>query len=67
MSRSSCRWPDLVVSADLHRSSILPVLTKSGIRALDVRVGNIDDMFQAMRDIGDAVGRRREADDPSPR
>jgi iron complex transport system substrate-binding protein len=54
--------PDLVVASGFNRSNVLPILQQAGIRSLDVKVNSIDDMFQALRDIGDAVGKRQRAD-----
>jgi iron complex transport system substrate-binding protein len=55
--------PDLVVGADLRRSGAFQSLQAVGLRVLNVRVNNIDEMLQAIRDLGDAVGRRRQADE----
>jgi iron complex transport system substrate-binding protein len=55
--------PSLVVSTGLDRNNVFPLLKKSGIRAMDVKIASLDDMFQALRDIGDAVGRRARADE----
>jgi iron complex transport system substrate-binding protein len=54
--------PDLVVGAGLNRTDAMQVLRDSGIRVLEVRINNIDEMFQSLRQIGDAVGKRPEAD-----
>jgi iron complex transport system substrate-binding protein len=54
--------PDLVVASGCDRGNVLPVLQKAGIRTLDVKIKSIDDMFQALRDIGDATNRRQRAD-----
>jgi iron complex transport system substrate-binding protein len=55
--------PDLVIGADLGRSGAFQSLQAAGLRVLNVRVNNIDEMLQALRDVGDAVGRRRQADE----
>jgi iron complex transport system substrate-binding protein len=55
--------PDLVVGADLGRSGAFQSLQAAGLRVLNLRVNNIDEMLQALRDLGDAVGRRRQADE----
>jgi iron complex transport system substrate-binding protein len=55
--------PDLVVGADLNRSGALHSLQAAGVSVLNARVNNIDEMFQSLREIGDAVGKRRQADE----
>ncbi len=60
--------PDLVIAAGLEREEIAEVLRRSGIRVLDVRIRNFDELFDAIRQIGKAVdrfaaGRRRRCTD----
>lgn len=55
--------PDLVVSAGLERTDALPMLRKSGIQVLEVKINSIDEMFEALRQIGDATKKRRRADE----
>ncbi len=54
--------PDLIVGSGFERNDTLQALRNSGIRVLKVDPENIDEMFQALRQIGDAVGKRRQAD-----
>lgn len=55
--------PDLVVAAGMERSEVLPLLRDSGVQTLDVKIHNIKEMFEALRRIGDAIGKRPRADD----
>jgi iron complex transport system substrate-binding protein len=55
--------PDLVVAAGFDRKDVFQTLQKSGIRVLELRINNIDDMFQALQKIGDGTGKRRQAED----
>jgi len=55
--------PDLVVGSGLSRTDVQQVLRDSGIQVLEIRVNNIGEMFQSLRDIGDATTARRRADE----
>jgi iron complex transport system substrate-binding protein len=54
--------PDLVVTSGAERNDVLQILRKSDIRVLKVKIDSIDEMFEAMRQLGDAVKKRPEAD-----
>jgi len=54
--------PDLVVAAGLERSEVAEVLRQSGIRVLDVRIRNLQELFDAIRQIGEAVNRPQQAE-----
>jgi iron complex transport system substrate-binding protein len=53
--------PDLVVAAGFERSEALRPLRASGIRVLEVKMHKLDDVFQALRQIGEAVGKSPRA------
>ncbi|MGA2621952.1 MAG: cobalamin-binding protein [Thermoguttaceae bacterium] len=53
--------PDLVIAAGLEREEVADVLRRSGIRVLDVRIRNFEELFDAIRQIGEAAGRLRQA------
>ena len=54
--------PDLVIAAGLEREEVTEVLRRSGIRVLDVRIRNFEELFNAIRQIGEAVDRVRQAE-----
>ena len=54
--------PDLVIAAGLEREEVAEVLRRSGIRVLDVRIRNFEELFDAIRQIGEAVDRSRQAE-----
>jgi iron complex transport system substrate-binding protein len=54
--------PDLVIAAGFEREDIAEELRRSGIRVLDVRIRDFDELFRAIRQIGDAADRLRQAD-----
>ena len=54
--------PDLVVASGFERTDIARELRKSGIQVVDVTIRNVDEMFQELRHVGDAVGKRPRAD-----
>ena len=54
--------PDLVIAAGLEREEVAEVLRRSGIRVLDVQIRNFEELFNAIRQIGDAVDRGRQAE-----
>ena len=54
--------PDLVIAAGLEREEVAQVLRRSGIRVLDVRIRNFEELLDAIRQIGDAVDRRKQAE-----
>ena len=49
--------PDLVIAAGFEREELAEVLRRSGIRVLDVRIRNFEELFHAIRQIGEAVDR----------
>ena len=53
--------PDLVLAAGLERNDFVPALRDSGIRVLDLKDRNIDEMLQGLRQIGEAVGQPQRA------
>jgi iron complex transport system substrate-binding protein len=55
--------PDLVLAAGLERNDLVPILRESGIRVLDLRIRNIDEMLLGLREIGQAVGRSEQAEE----
>jgi len=55
--------PDLVVAAGFERSDLMEVLRTSGIRVVDVRIRNFEELFDAMREIARAVNRSQKAED----
>jgi iron complex transport system substrate-binding protein len=54
--------PDLVIAAGFEREEVVPMLRRSGIRVLDVRIRNFEELFNAIRQIGGAVDRSRQAE-----
>ena len=54
--------PDLVIAAGLEREEVAVVLRRSGIRVLDVRIRNFEELFDAIRQIGEAVNRFQQAE-----
>jgi iron complex transport system substrate-binding protein len=54
--------PDLVIAAGLEREEVAEVLRRSGIRVLDVRIRNFEELFDAIRQIGEAVNRLQQAE-----
>jgi iron complex transport system substrate-binding protein len=47
--------PDVVIAAGLERRECAEVLRRSGIRVVEVRTRNFDELFEAIRKIGDAI------------
>jgi iron complex transport system substrate-binding protein len=47
--------PDLVIAAGLEREEAAKVLRRAGIRVLDLPIRNFDELFDAIRQIGQAV------------
>ena len=54
--------PDLVIAAGFERAEVADVLRQSGIRVLDVRIRNFEELFDAIRQIGKAVDRSHQAE-----
>ena len=54
--------PDLVIAAGFERVEVADVLRQSGIRVLDVRIRNFEELFDAIRQIGKAVDRFQQAE-----
>jgi iron complex transport system substrate-binding protein len=55
--------PDVVIAAGLERSEVADVLRRAGIGVLDVRIGNFHELFDAIRQIGEAVDAHEKAKD----
>lgn len=55
--------PDMVIATGLAREEVAEVLGRSGIRVLDVRIRNFEELFAAIRQIGKAVDRLPQAED----
>ena len=53
--------PDLVIAVGLEREEVAEVLHQSGIRVLEVRIGNFEELFTAIQQIGEAVDRSQQA------
>jgi iron complex transport system substrate-binding protein len=53
--------PDLVIATDLERKDIAEALRRNGIQVLELKIGNIAELFDAERKIGDAVGEPEKA------
>jgi iron complex transport system substrate-binding protein len=54
--------PDLVIAAGFEREEVAEVLRRSGVRVLDVRIRNFEELFDAIRQIGKAVDRLYQAE-----
>ena len=54
--------PTLVIAAGFERQEIDGVLRQAGIRVLDVRIRNFDELLVAIKQIGNAVGCPRQAE-----
>ncbi|MGO8748131.1 MAG: ABC transporter substrate-binding protein [Thermoguttaceae bacterium] len=54
--------PDLVIAAGLEREEIADVLRRSGIRVLNVRTRNFEELFDAIRQIGEAADKPQQAE-----
>lgn len=54
--------PDLVVATDFDRGGYAQTLRQSGIQVLDVKIRSLDEMFERLRQLGDAVGKQPQAD-----
>ena len=54
--------PDLVIAAGFERAEVADVLRQSGMRVLDVKIRNFEELFDAIRQIGKAVGRFHQAE-----
>ncbi len=55
--------PDLVIAAGFEREEIADLLRNSGARVLDVPIHNFKELFDAVRQIGEATDRSRQAED----
>jgi iron complex transport system substrate-binding protein len=55
--------PDLIVASGLERNDVLQVLRQSGVQVLKTKIESIDEMFEAMRQLGRAVGKEKRADE----
>ena len=54
--------PGLVIAAGFEQPEVTEVLRRSGIRVLDLQLRNFEELFRAIRQIGDAVDRGRQAE-----
>jgi iron complex transport system substrate-binding protein len=54
--------PDMVVAADLENNDVAELLSKSGIQVLDLRIRSFQEMFEALRKIGQITGRQQQAE-----
>lgn len=55
--------PDLVVATDFDRGGYAKTLRQSGIQVLDAKINSIDEMFERLRQLGDALGRQTRAEE----
>ncbi len=51
-----------MIATGFEREEVAELLRRSGVRVVDVRVGNFDELFGSIREIGRAVNRLRQAD-----
>ena len=54
--------PDLVIAAGFERGEIADLLRNSGVRVLDVTAHNFEELFDAVRQIGEATDRSQQAE-----
>ena len=54
--------PDLVVATDFKNNDVAELLSKSGIKVLDLRIRNFQEMFEAFQKIGQATARQQRAE-----
>ena len=54
--------PDLAIAAGLEREEVADMLRRSGIRVLNVQIRNFEELFNATRQIGEAVGKSQQAE-----
>jgi iron complex transport system substrate-binding protein len=54
--------PDLVVIAGPAGRDLREALHKSGVRTLDVKIRNFEEMFQTLRQLGEALGMSAQAE-----
>ena len=54
--------PDLAIAAGLEREEVADVLRRSGIRVLNVQIRSFEELFNATRQIGEAVGKSQQAE-----
>jgi iron complex transport system substrate-binding protein len=55
--------PDLVATTQFERAEVGRALRERGITVMELRICNIDDMFAALRALGEAVDRAQAAED----
>jgi iron complex transport system substrate-binding protein len=55
--------PELVVTAGSERKEVVRALRSSGVRVLEVKIRNIYEMFEGLRQIGQAVGKPHRAEE----
>jgi iron complex transport system substrate-binding protein len=53
--------PDLVIATAFERKDVADALRKSGIRVLELKIGNFAELFEAIRKVGEAVGQPERA------
>ena len=54
--------PNVVIAAGLEQADVAPMLQQSGIQVIELQIRNFEEMFDAIRQIGDVVNSRRQAD-----
>jgi len=54
--------PDLIIATDFEDDSVAELLSKSGIRLLHLRIHNFQELFEALREIGQATGTLQRAE-----
>jgi iron complex transport system substrate-binding protein len=55
--------PDLVATTVIERAEVGRALRERGIKVMELRICSIDDMFAALRALGEAVNRAQAAED----
>ena len=53
---------DLAIAAGLEREEVADMLRRSGIRVLNLQICNFEELFNATRQIGEAVGKSQQAE-----
>jgi len=53
--------PDIVIATDLERKDLAEALRRAGIQVLELKIGDFAELFDAEREIGDAVGEPQQA------
>jgi iron complex transport system substrate-binding protein len=53
--------PDLVVATDFDRGGYAQTLRQSGVQVLDAKIRSLDELFERLLQLGDAVGKQQQA------